>query len=117
MKKLIMTGALVLLMSNGPLQAAEVIERVPDTLPGKGYGAASGFMAGTATGGPAGGIIGAVGGWWLGHSIQRASGLHGTAYLVKEEDGSRKVVRSPGRDWEAGDKVEVVGRRLVEAGE
>lgn len=117
MKKLIMTGALFLLMSHGQLQAAEVIESVPDTLPGKGYGAASGFMAGSISGGPAGGILGAIGGWWLGHGIQRASGLHHNAYLVKEDDGNRKVVRSPGRDWEAGDKVEVVGRRLVEAGE
>ncbi|MGD8843621.1 MAG: hypothetical protein PVJ83_09120 [Gammaproteobacteria bacterium] len=108
---------LVMLLSVGLTQADTVIEKVPDTLPGKGFGGLSGFMVGAAAGGPLGAAIGAGLGWLVGGETQKATGLSGQAYRVAREDGSQITVRSPGRSWTAGDRVHVVGGRLVAAGE
>ena len=35
------------------------------------------------------------------------------AYVVADDNGRRRVVRSPGRTWSPGDQVDVVGGRLV----
>lgn len=93
-------------------QADTVIKAVPDTLPGKGFGALSGFMAGI-TGGPVGALVGTGVGWLFGGKTQDITGLSGNAYRVKREDGSETVVRSPGSTWSPGDRVRIVAGRLV----
>lgn len=110
---------LLLLMSLhvGVTPADTVIGEVPDTLPGKGFGGLTGFMAGAGAGGPIGAVLGAGLGWLVGGETQKATGLSGQAYRVAREDGSEIIVRSPGRSWTAGDRVGVVGGRLVAAGE
>ena len=107
--------ALVLLSAIGTTQADTVIGETPDTQAGKGFGGLSGFMVGAAAGGPIGAAVGAGVGWLVGGETQTATGLGGTAYRVARESGGETVVRSPGRTWSAGDRVRVVGNRLVAA--
>jgi outer membrane lipoprotein SlyB len=106
-----------MLLSAGLTQADTVIKEVPDTLPGKSFGGLSGFMAGAAAGGPVGAAIGAGLGWLAGGETQKATGLSGKAYRVAREDGSEITIRSHARTWSAGDRVRIVGGRLVAAGE
>jgi len=106
-----------MLLNAGLTQADTVIKEVPDTLPGRSFGGLSGFMAGAAAGGPVGAAIGAGLGWLVGGETQKGTGLSGKAYRVAREDGSEITVRSPGRSWTVGDRVHVVGGRLVAAGE
>jgi hypothetical protein len=106
----------VMLFNLGLAQADTVIGEVPDTLPGKSFGGLSGFMAGAAAGGPIGAALGAGFGWLVGREAQKSTGLGGKAYRVAREDGSEITVRSPARTWSAGDRVRIVGGRLVAAG-
>jgi hypothetical protein len=96
----------------GLVNADTVISETTDTLPGKGFGALGGFMAG-ATAGPVGALAGAGIGALGGALFQRASGVSDHAYVVEADDGSRRAVRSPGRTWSPGDQVKVVDGRLV----
>jgi hypothetical protein len=70
-------------------------------------------MAGAAAGGPVGAAIGAGLGWLVGAEVSRSTELGGPAYRVLRDDGEETVVRSPGRYWSPGDRVRVVGNRLV----
>ena len=99
----------------GVAHADQVVEQVPDTMPGKGYGGLTGMMVGAAAGGPIGAIVGALAGAWAGGATQDALGMSGNAYRVERADGSETVVRTPGETWAAGDSVTVVDRRLVKA--
>lgn len=105
-------AALVLATQVGSAHAERVIDAVPDTLPGKGFGALTGFMAGFA-GGPVGALAGAGIGWLAGYAAQATTGLHATAYRVQDDAGAVRVVRSPKRTWSPGDRVRVDGNRLV----
>jgi outer membrane lipoprotein SlyB len=96
----------------GLANADTVIEEVPDTLPGTGFGGLTGFMVG-ATAGPFGALAGAGIGALGGALFQRETGFSGHAYRIQKEDGTHAVVRSPGRSWSNGDQVEVVSGRLV----
>lgn len=98
-----------------PLPADTVIEVVPDTLPGKGGGGLSGFMLGAAAGGPVGALVGAGIGWLGGGEVQRFTGLDGQAYRVRRDGGREVIVRSPQDRWSPGDRVSIVGGRLVAA--
>jgi outer membrane lipoprotein SlyB len=113
MKMLNVSMLLVLALQAGIAHADRIIEEVPDTLPGKGFGGLSGFMAGAAAGGPVGALVGAGIGWLGGGAIQEVSDTAGTAYKVKREDGSTTTVRSPNRKFTAGDRVQIVANRLV----
>ena len=93
-------------------QADTVVKEVPDNTPGKGFGGAIGLMIGSV-GGPLGAVAGAGLGLVAGGKIQALFGISGRAYEVESEDGLRKTVRSPNQQWESGDKVQIVGRRLV----
>ena len=103
----------VLLSCAGVVNAGQVVEPVPDTLPGKGFGGLTGFMVGAAVGGPIGAVALGLGSAWAGGKVQEATGLHGTAYLVERADGKQVVVRAPGQEFSAGDKVDVVGARMT----
>lgn len=92
--------------------ADQVIREVLETTAGKGYGALTGMMVG-ATGGPLGAIVGAGAGFLLGSSIQKASGLSGTAYEVENSQGERNTVRSPNARFTVGQQVIQTGSRLV----
>ena len=120
-------------------QADSVLEPRPDTLAGKGFGGASGFMIGAVAGGPIGALIGAglgglprgagergrgsinplvgavVLGGLTGSYLQQTTGLSATAYRVRRADGSEVTVRSPNQNWSSGDRVLIVDNRLVAA--
>lgn len=66
--------SLTMLLNVGLTQADTVIEKVPDTLPGKGFGGLSGLMVGAA--------IGAGLGWLVVGETQKATGPSGQAYRV-----------------------------------
>jgi len=103
----------IIVLQAGMVHADTVIEEVPDTLPGKGLGGLSGFMAGIVAGGPVGAILGTGIGWLAGSTVQDATGAAGKAYRVKRKDGSEAVVRSPNRAFSPGDRVTIAGNRLV----
>lgn len=113
MKKITAYMLISLALHAGTVHADTVVEEIPDTLPGKGFGGLSGFMAGAAAAGPVGALVGAGIGWLGGAAIQDGSGLAGTAYRVKHLDGSETTVRSPKRRFAPGDQVQVVSSRLV----
>jgi outer membrane lipoprotein SlyB len=98
-----------------PVGAAEVVGEAPDGAVGNMTGLWAGVLIGGAAGGPLGALGGAVVGALGGGELQSRSGLAGTAYLVREDDGSETLVRSPNRRWQAGDRVEIVANRLVAA--
>jgi outer membrane lipoprotein SlyB len=104
---------LAMLLNAGLTQADTVIGEVPDTAPGVSFGGISGFMAGAAAGGPVGAAIGAGLGWLVGAEVSRSTDLGGPAYRVLRDDGEEAVVRSPGQSWSPGDRVRIVGNRLV----
>ncbi len=93
-------------------QADTVVKEVPDNTPGNGFGGAIGLMVGSI-GGPVGAVAGAGLGAVIGGKIQAVLGVSGRAYQVELDDGSRKNVRSPNQQWEPGDKVQIIGRRLA----
>ena len=111
-------AALVCLVSTAsPVVLADtVVATVPDTALGKGIGGMSGLLIGGAIAGPVGAIGAALAGLWVGGETQRASGMHGEAYVVEREDGSKQTVRSPTTQFAVGEQVEIVGRRPVPAG-
>jgi hypothetical protein len=102
------------LLHPGIADADVVKQEVPDTIAGKGFGAPAGFMLG-ATGGPFGAEVGALVGGWSVAAVRKAAGLHGFAYVIQRQDGSEQTVRSPGRLWRAGNEVEVLHGRLIDA--
>jgi outer membrane lipoprotein SlyB len=104
-----------MLLRVGVSRADTVVAEVPDTLPGQGFGGVSGFMAGAVAGGPVGAAIGAGFGWLAGGETWQATGVSGQAYRVVQEDGREVTVRSPGQTWSVGDRVHIVGGRLVVA--
>ncbi len=101
------------LLHAGIAGADVVKQEVPDTMGGKAFGGLAGFMVGAASGGPIGAIVGVVAGAWSAAKVQEATGLHGSAYRVEDENGSERFVRSPGQQWKAGDEVDVLHGRLV----
>jgi len=113
MKMLSVSMLLATVLQAGVVHADTVIEQVPDTAPGVSFGGISGFMAGAAAGGPVGAAIGAGLGWLVGAEVSRSTGLGGPAYRVLRNNGEETVVRSPGRRWSPGDRVLIVGNRLV----
>ena len=110
MKTLSISLLIAMALQAGTVNADMVIKEVPDTLPGKGFGGVSGFMAGAAAGGA---IVGIGLGWLGGGAAQDAAGGAGKAYQVRREDGSETVIRSPNREFSPGDRVKIVGNRLV----
>jgi outer membrane lipoprotein SlyB len=113
MKMLSVSILFTTVLQAGFVHADTVIEEVPDTAPGFSFGGVSGFMAGAAAGGPVGAAIGAGLGWLVGAEVSRSTDLSGPAYRVLRNDGEETVVRSPGRHWSPGDRVLIVGNRLV----
>lgn len=97
----------------GLVNADVVVNEASDTTLGKGVGAWAGVLVGGAVGGPLGAVAAGLAGAWTGGQVQESSGLSGTAYLVERDDGSEVIVRSPKREWSRGDKVEIVGNRLI----
>jgi len=92
--------------------ADQVIREVPETTAGKGYGALTGMMAGAA-GGPLGALAGAGVCFFIGSSVQKVSGLSGTAYEIENSQGERSTVRSPNARFTVGQQVTQKGSRLV----
>ena len=113
MRSPILLCLLLCLLSPALTLADQVIREVPETTVGKGYGALTGMMVGAATGGPVGAIAGAGAGFWIGSSVQKESGLSGTAYEVENDQGVRNTVRSPNARFTVGQQVTQKGSRLV----
>ena len=105
--------ALTLTLLAAPFaQADTVIREVAENTAGKGYGALSGVMLGAATGGPIGALAGAGAGFLFGGSLQRQMGLSGRAYEIEDEQGQRRVVRSPKAQFSPGQNVTRRGSRI-----
>lgn len=114
MKQLNILLLSVLLLGTPGIHADTVVEEVPDTLPGKGFGGLIGVMVGTVVAGPVGAIgVGLVSAW-LGGKAQEVTGLYGRAYHVERQAGCCKTVRSPRQRWAIGDQVRIDGNRLVQ---
>lgn len=113
MKKPGISLVLAIMLQAGVGHADTVTREVPDNLPGKGFGGLSGFMIGAAAGGPIGAVVGIGIGWLVGGETQEATGLSGTTYQVRREDGSETFVRSPNQIWSPGDRVRIVNSRLI----
>lgn len=94
------------------VQADEVVSETSDTTAGGAVGVLTGVMVGGAAGGPIGALVGAGVGLFAGKGVQEGSGLEGRAYVVRNEKGEEKVVRSPNSEFEAGEKVVIEGGRL-----
>ena len=107
-----------ILSTASPLALADtVVATAPDTALGKGIGGMSGILIGGAIAGPVGAIGAALAGLWAGGEMQRASGIHGEAYVVERDDGSRRTVRSPKREMAVGEQVRIIGRRPIPVGD
>ena len=96
--------------------ADTIVATAPDTALGKGIGGMSGILIGGAVAGPIGAIGAALAGLWAGGEMQRASGMHGEAYVVERDDGSKRTVRSPTIKMAIGEQVQIIGRRPVPVG-
>lgn len=113
--KVITTYLLAGLLLNAGLATADVvIAEEADTVVGKMSGGWVGFLLGGVVGGPIGAFALGGAGAWSGGEVQQAAGLEGAAYRIKRDDGSELVVRSPNKNWNQGDHVQVSGHRLVE---
>lgn len=93
------------------VQAAEVVAEQEENSVGAGFGGLTGLMVGAA-GGPVGAVVGAVVGGWSGAQVQRVSGQSGTAYIVRDEAGEERWIRSPHRRFEPGQQVDLRQGRL-----
>jgi len=93
-------------------QAAEVIGHSDDNTGGQVTGGFTLFLLGGAAGGPAGAIVGGLVGAWSGGETQQQAGLSGNRYSVRTEQGEIRSFRSPNRQFEIGDQVEINGIRL-----
>ena len=92
--------------------ADEVISEVPDNTVGGGFGAGSGVLLGGALGGPIGALVGAGIGALGGAEVQEVTGASGRAYVVRDEQGHERTVRSPNGKFQIGQQVSVRGDRL-----
>lgn len=99
------------LLAGQVAQAAVVVAEREENLVGGGFGGLTGLMVG-AVGGPVGAVVGAAAGWWSGAQLQRVTGLSGTDYQVRHDDGREQWVRSPRARFTFGESVEVERGRL-----
>lgn len=97
----------------GLANAGVVVAEEADTTLGKGVGGWAGVLIGGAAGGPLGALVVGAAGVWAGGEVQEGTGQSGRAYRVELDDGAERVVRSPKQKWNRGDKVDIVGNRLV----
>ncbi|KGE67620.1 MULTISPECIES: hypothetical protein [Pseudomonas] len=95
------------------VQAAEVLAVQSDHKAGQVFGGLAGVMAGAVAGGPLGAIAGAALGALLGGEAQESAGLGEASYRVKTDSGTEQVVRSPGTDFQPGDRVLLRANRLI----
>jgi len=93
--------------------ANEVVKHIPDNSVGKVVGGWTSFLVGGAVAGPIGAIVVGLAGAWAGGNVQEEIGSSGNAYLIRLNDGSEQVFRSPNFVFKPGDKVEIEGIRAV----
>lgn len=101
------------LLAMQSVQAAEVVAEKEENSVGTGFGGLTGLMVGAAAGGPIGAVVGAVVGGWSGAQVQSASGNTGTAYMVRDDEGEERWIRSPNRRFEPGQQVDLNQGRIV----
>ena len=111
----ITTVGLIALLITPVIHSAEVIGHSNDNTGGQATGGSILFLIGGAAGGPAGALVGALVGTWIGGTTQQQAGLSGDRYTVKTEQGETHAFRSPNREFELGDQVDIVGIRLQPA--
>ncbi|MFT6419654.1 MAG: energy-converting hydrogenase Eha subunit B [Porticoccus sp.] len=113
-KKITAAGLITLLITPA-IHSAEVIGHSNDNTGGQVTGGSILFLIGGAAGGPAGALVGAFLGTWVGDKTQQQAGLSGDRYTVITEQGETHAFRSPNREFELGDQVDIVGIRLQPA--
>ncbi|MDD0844123.1 hypothetical protein [Pseudomonas sp. Gutcm_11s] len=95
------------------IQAAQVVAEKKENSVGTGFGGLTGLMVGAAAGGPIGAVVGAAVGGWSGAQVQSASGNTGTAYIVRDDEGEERWIRSPKQRFEPGQQVELRQGRIL----
>ncbi|MBB3103346.1 hypothetical protein [Azomonas macrocytogenes] len=112
MKKFAHLSLYMFLAGSVTANAAEIMMEKEDTSIGKGYGALSTMMLGAAAGGPIGAVAGSVAGFFAGGETQKAVGGSQKAYIVRTEDNRDVWIRSPNREYQIGQDVDVVRGRI-----
>lgn len=95
------------------IQAAQVVAEQEENSVGTGFGGLTGLMVGAAAGGPIGAVVGAAVGGWSGAQVQSASGNAGTAYIVRDDEGEERWIRSPKQRFAPGQQVELRQGRIL----
>ena len=103
--------SMLLVSSNS--NADEVVQKVPDNSAGQVIGGWSSVLIGGVLGGPVGAIAGGLVGAWAGGGVQELSGTSGNSYVIKQEDDTELLIRSPNYTFNVGDKVRIVGLRAI----
>lgn len=98
---------------SGNSNADEVIKSVHDTSAGHVIGGWSSVLIEGILGGPIGAIAGDLAGAWAGGNMQELAGKSGNSYVIKQEDNTEQLIRSPNHTFKTGDKVKVVGIRVI----
>lgn len=113
MKSVISFGlTLALFAASHAAQADEIVAQTTDATAGGALGLSTGVMLGGAAGGPLGALVGAGVGLFMGKGVQAASGLEERAYVVRDNSGAERVVRSPNATFAVGQQVGRQGARL-----
>ena len=107
--------ASVLFLASTLATADEVVTVQEDRAVGGGFGGLSGFMLGAAAGGPIGALVGAGVGYFAGQEVQEVAGLEHNLYVLRDEEGNTRRLRTSAKGFDVGQQVEHDGRRLAAA--
>jgi outer membrane lipoprotein SlyB len=112
MRKIITLCAVAALL-NSPLGHAEqILSAQSDTLVGGGFSGLTGFMLGGAAGGPLGALIGGGLGYLVGSQAQEAMGMEQTLYVLQDENGNTRSIRSADAHFVEGQQVTLQGSHI-----
>lgn len=113
MRKIITLCAVAALL-NSPLgQADQIISAQSDTRVGGGFSGLTGFMLGGAAGGPVGALIGGGLGYLAGSQAQETMGMEQTLYVLRDENGNTRSIRSSDARFVEGQQVTLQGSHIT----
>ncbi len=113
MRKIITLCAAAALLTSPLGQAEQILSAQSDTRVGGGFSGLTGFMLGGAAGGPVGALIGGGLGYLAGSQVQETMGLEQTLYVIKDDDGATRRVRSSDTGFIEGQRVSLQGSAIT----
>lgn len=113
MRKIIILSAVSALLTSPLGHAEQILSAQSDTLVGGGFSGLTGLMLGGAAGGPVGALIGGGLGYLVGSQAQEAMGLEQTLYVIKDENGLTRRVRSSDTGFIKGQQVSLQGSQVT----